>query len=260
VLALGACDALSSAVPELVRVVDFLKGAARDDGLLVDSVGVPPNLASNGLAALTLTQHRDMLNPPATSRLLAALHRVKGLALPQNDQVQQDNSLQGWPWIDTTFSWVAPTAYCLLALKKTVAIEADVATGQRIAEAEQLLFDRVCDSGGWNYGNARVRGTHLRAYIPTTALGLLALQDRREHPVVQKSLMYLEANQTSEVSGMALGLTLLCLRLYGQPADTVETLLYQQFEKTEFLGNMAILGLVLYSLSANEHEAAAFRL
>ena len=259
-LALGACDALASAVPDLIRVADFLKGTARDDGLLVDSLGVPPNLASNGLAALTLAQHREMLNPPATSRLLAALHRVKGLALPQNDEVHQDNSLQGWPWIDGTFSWVAPTACCLLALKKTAAIEADVATGQRIDEAEQLLFDRVCDSGGWNYGNASVQGTHLRAYVPTTALGLLALQDRRDHPVVQKSLTYLEANQTSEVSGMALGLTLLCLRLYGQPAETVEALLYQQFKRTEFLGNMAILGLALYSLSADEHEAAAFRL
>ena len=59
---------------------------------------------------------------------------------------------------------------------------------------------------------------------------------------------------------MALGLTLLCLRLYGQPAETVEALLYQQFKRTEFLGNMAILGLALYSLSADEHEAAAFRL
>ena len=164
-LALGACDALASAVPDLIRVADFLKGTARDDGLLVDSLGVPPNLASNGLAALTLAQHREMLNAPATSRLLAALHRVKGLALPQNDEVHQDNSLQGWPWIDGTFSWVAPTACCLLALKKTAAIEADVATGQRIDEAEQLLFDRVCDSGGWNYGNASVQGTHLRAYV-----------------------------------------------------------------------------------------------
>ena len=32
--------------------------------------------------------------------------------------LRQDNSLQAWSWIDQTFSWVEPTAWCLLFLKK----------------------------------------------------------------------------------------------------------------------------------------------
>ena len=32
--------------------------------------------------------------------------------------MRQDGSLQAWSWVDGTFSWVEPTAWCLLLLKK----------------------------------------------------------------------------------------------------------------------------------------------
>ena len=84
-LALGACDALASAVPDLIRVADFLKGAARDDGLLVDSVGVPPNLASNGLAALTRSVQRyGVIEPGAVGSLTLIDTRTPWTVCPEH--------------------------------------------------------------------------------------------------------------------------------------------------------------------------------
>ncbi len=221
--------------------------------------GSPPNLAANGLAAILLTQHAELLDPSSTARLLGAIQSARGIQLPQYPEFRQDNSLQGWSWVDGTFSWVEPTAWCLLALKLSGVRSEEGAA--RIREAEQLLLDRVCESGGWNYGNAYVLDKALRPYVPTTALGLLALQDRPEHEAVQKSLAYLEAEQLSEVSGMALGLALICLRVYGRSVGKVEQLVREQFVKTAFLGNAATMGLVLYGLSTSVHdEAATFQL
>lgn len=58
--------------------------------------------------------------------------------------------------------------------------------------------------------------------MPTTALALLALQDRREHPSVQKSLEYLVRQRLPDPAGMALALTSICLRVHGVPAADVD--------------------------------------
>ena len=77
-----------------------------------------------------------------------------------------------------------------------------------------MLFDRVCRTGGWNYGNSNILSQEMNADIPTTALALLALQDRREHPSVQKSIEYLMRQRLAEPAGMALSLASICLRVY----------------------------------------------
>ena len=59
---------------------------------------------------------------------------------------------------------------------------------------------------------------------------------------------------------MALGLTGLCLSMYGRPTAAVEQLLHERYNETAFLGNAANQGLVLYALTAHEHNAAAFRI
>ena len=146
----------------------------------------------------------------------------------------------------------------LLALKQITDRMGEAAA--RIDEAERLLFDRMCVSGGWNYGNAHVLGQALHAYVPTTALGLLALHDRRTHDVVTSSLSFLESEWSSEQSGTALGLTALCLRVYGRATEDVEHLLLQRFEATGYLDNVATLGLALYALTSDEHDAEAFRI
>jgi VWFA-related protein len=161
----------------------------------------------------------------------------------ENTTARQDNTLQGWSWIEGTFSWIEPTSWCLLALKKSPAVLHPRERSARIDEAERLLLDRVCRTGGWNYGNSNVLGQELHAHVPTTALALLALQDRREHPSVQKSLEYLVRQRLSEPAGMALALTSICLRVDGVPAADVDERLAAIAERHAFFNNLHIAAM-----------------
>src|SRR4029453_13207605 len=130
-----------------------------------------------------------------------------------------------------------------LALKKWPALLRPRERSARIGEAERLLLDRVCMTGGWNYGNSNVLGQELHAYVPTTALALLALQDRREHPSVQKSLEFLVRERLSEPAGMALALTSICLPVHGLPAADVDDRLASIAEQHAFFNNLHIVAM-----------------
>jgi hypothetical protein len=139
----------------------------------------------------------------------------------------------------------------VLALKKTARSNSSFAkaAAARIGEGEQLLFDRVCESGGWNFGNANAFGTNLPAHIPTTAIGLLALRDKAGHPVVEKSLAFVEQHWRQELSGTALALSIICLKIHGRTTTTLESALAQQWERTGFMGNLAALAMATLALS-----------
>lgn len=268
VLALAA-DFGNRTARGLVPHLSFLASRRGSSGLLVDDPGVPPNLAFNGLAALALTPLARDVDSGLLDQVLAGILGIRGIRLPAAPDIRQDNSLQGWPWIDGTFSWAEPTSWCLLALKRCARRNQRARQlerggpeplASRIDEAERLLIDRCCPTGGWNFGNANVMGQDLRPYVPTTALGLLAMQDRRDHPVVARSLDYLYAHRLSELSGLALALTLICLQVYGIPAPDVEDHLLAQFERTGFLGNYSVMALAWHSLTSARHGLEAFRL
>jgi hypothetical protein len=193
----------------------------RQDGWLVDVAGAPANNAFNALAALTLLQ--DASAAALANAVIARLIDAKGIRL-DNDRsvVAQDNTLQAWSWIDGTTSWVEPTAWCLLLLKKVHAQSPTRGAAERIKVGDQMLFDRVCRDGGWNYGNSAVLGQDLWAYVPTTALALLALQDRRDHPAVQRSLLQLQKDVAQERSAVAVALAIVCLRVYGIATGSLE--------------------------------------
>ena len=101
------------------------------------------NYAFHGQALIVL-RALNLEHAAGNRTLLAALQRVKGRALPPSTINRQDNSLQAWSWIDGTFSWVEPTAWCLLALKQWSAMPGAVADRTRIVVAEQMLVDRCC--------------------------------------------------------------------------------------------------------------------
>jgi hypothetical protein len=203
---------------------DFLVRCQRADGWLVEDMRWPVNIAFNALVAVAWLHRRDLAPDVNVQRLLAALTQSKGVRVPPSPSFAQDNSLQGWSWVDSTFSWVEPTALGTLALKKAARLGAlPAATARpRIEEADRLLLDRCCRGGGWNYGNPNVMGQDLYPHVPTTALALIALQDRRGEPAVARSLTFLEKAWADEGSMIALGLSLICLSLYGRPTDKIE--------------------------------------
>lgn len=239
----------------------FLASCQRADGLLVDLPGAPPNFTANGLTACVLAQLPSTRSGDLLQRLLNGLVTVKGVSVDAPDP-RQNNKLQGWPWMPDTFSWAEPTAWCTLALKKLNAAAPRTAAA-RIDEANKLLVNRSCTTGGWNYGNASALGQDLRAYVPTTAIALMALQDHRTEPAVVRSLAYLEREGGSEPSAMALALTSLCLRIYDRPAADVAAIdehLAADVERAERIGNLMALSMALYALSADQHGARAFRI
>jgi hypothetical protein len=239
---------------------DFLLRSRRSDGLLLEhAVGEEnrPNLAFNGLLALLLLAERHLASDTVRTALLSALVASKGVQVPASPFNRQDNTLQGWAWIDASFSWVEPTCWCLLALKKASSVSPGA--GDRIRDGERLLVDRCCAAGGWNYGNANMLGQDLRPYVSTTALALLAMQDQRHEPCVVRSLDYLVRHRLSEESAMALALTLISFRVLGVPTEDVEGRLLSQWDRTAFLGNHHLIAIALYSLTGGPSVDAAFR-
>lgn len=256
-LALLALAHAGDGIPD----VDVLRRWPRQDGWLVDVAGAPPNQAFNAIAALTLLQDPSAaaLAEPIVTRLIAS----KGVRTTTNEVVPMEN-LQAWSWIDGTVSWVEPTAWCLLLLKKWRMRGPAPAVNERISTGERMLFDRACRIGGWNYGNSRVYGKDLWPYVPTTALALLALQDRRDHPVVQRSLEQLQKDVATERSAVALGLTIICLRVYGLSCEAVAADLVELSSRSgsdsAHAGNLLARAVTLCALGHPSHVPAAFTL
>lgn len=102
-------------------------------------------------------------------------------------QVRFDPTKTGWPWVEGTVSWVAPTAMALLAHR------AWSRDSPRLLMATRMLLDRACPEGGWNAGNSEVFGVALDPHPDFTAMALLALHGvvDRNQPIISKSLDYL---------------------------------------------------------------------
>jgi hypothetical protein len=236
--------------------LDPLLAWPRRDGWFLDRSSDVVNVGFNGLLAVVLSAlaaPRDLLTALAT-----ALVATKGQKLPNSPANRQDNSLQGWAWTEGTFSWVEPTAWCLIALKR-LGRRAEATAAARIDEGERLLLDRVCAAGGWNFGNSDILGTKLEPYVSSTALGLLALADRSSTEAVRMSLQYLIANRATERSAMALGLTRIALGRYGSAADDVAVALHDEWHRSVYLGNLQVTALALYAEAAAASGYEAFR-
>jgi hypothetical protein len=245
-LALGHSEGI---VPDTAT----LRAWKRQDDWLVDVLGAPSNTAFNALAALTFLQEPSAapLAQPIVSRLI----QTKGLRLSQSELVRQDSSIQAWPWVDGTASWVEPTAWCLVVLKKVRSQSHSREASERIQVGERFLFDRVCHDGGWNYGNKEVYGTKLWPYVPTTALALLALQDHRDHSVVKQSLDQLQKDVASERSVVAVSLTIICLRAYGVATNTLEQAVVALSARAD-PGNVLGTAMMLYALTEASRQVA----
>jgi len=240
------------------RHVALLTESQQQSGLLVETDARLANFAVNGLALICLTAMALPDTEQAASRLKGGIIGVKGVKLPQGTGKQND-TLQGWPWVRDTFSWVEPTAWCTLGVKKRDGSKRSGNAAPRVDEAERLLLDRVCAPGGWNYGNANTLGQDLRPYVPTTAIGLMAMQDRRSDAGISRSSEWLAANRFSESSTLALSLASMSLKICGLPADDVDVRLIDVVVKSESSGHLLGMAMAAYALSAARHNLEALR-
>jgi hypothetical protein len=167
-----------------------------------------------------------------------------------------DPYLSGWSWTAEAFSWIEPTSYSLMALKKLKGSLDGTNCEERIRQGEMLIYDRMCENGGWNYGNSRVLGEALWPYPDVTAVALIALQDRATNEANQTSLRALDALMREAASGTALSWGILCLTLYNQDVREWKKILVKNFEKTRFLGETKAVALALLAFG---NGASLFR-
>jgi Squalene-hopene cyclase N-terminal domain len=169
--------------------------------------------------------------------------------------VELDPYLNGWSWTPGAFSWVEPTSYCLMALKKSRSLVGGTNVEVRIQQGEALLYDRMCENGGWNYGNSRVLGEALWPYPDVTAVALIALQDRAANEANRRSLVALQSMMREAASGITLGWGIVCLKLYSEDTQKWKRILLENFKKTSFLSETKALALAVLAVG---EEASLF--
>jgi len=221
------------------------------DGLLVEP-GIPhPNFAFNGLAALAAGT--SAAPAPILAGLLRGLVAARGEDAPANPAARLDSSLQGWSWMPGTFSWVEPTAWCTLALKRH---GSGTAAAERVAVGERLLRDRVCADGGWNYGNSEVFGQALPAHVPPTAGAVLALQDHPSDALLTRAASFLEVRALQEGSTTALALCALALRMLTRDVSAITGRLAAHVPSAIASGNAATLAMAACALGESVQQNA----
>ena len=243
----------------------WLATQQRPDGSWPLSTQIAESSWTTSLAVLTLgpfETHRHLALRGANwllqqkGRKLGLVESLRYRWARHSMVVELNPDLQAWSWTPNTFSWVEPTAYALLAIKKLKPFLPDSEIGERLHQGDLLLYDRMCAGGGWNYGNARVLGEELWPYPDVTAVALIALQDRQTEAANQQSLRALRLMLTQVQSGLALSWSLLCFSLYGQEIVEWKSQLQERYDETRFLDEIKVVALALLALSEG---AAVFR-
>jgi hypothetical protein len=166
-----------------------------------------------------------------------------------------DGSIVGWCWAPNTFGWVEPTAYGVLALKM-----AGHSEHKRVRDGIRLILDRVCNDGGWNYGNREVLGHQLTSYVSTTAYALMALQkESSAEDARKKGLDYLQKEILTNLSTLNLSLTILCFDIFGQNTESLlEHLIKRQTENGSWRDNAHLTALSILAIqAANKSQNAS---
>ena len=137
-------------------------------------------------------------------------------------QVRFDPDQFGWPWTPGATSWVVPTAFGLMALRRCFDGHVPAYVDFRLRKGTAMLLDRACPGGGWNAGNSVVCGVPLSPHLDTTAAALLALDGGdRNHPTVQAGLKWLQENVKTCRSFYSLAWGMLGLKAHHQSTEVI---------------------------------------
>ena len=131
-------------------------------------------------------------------------------------RVRFDPEKYGWPWTPETVSWVVPTSYSLLALKRLSAQRQGDLLRLRMRRGVEMLVDRACPNGGWNAGNGVVYGQPMTPHLDATALALLALVSEPPNELVAASLEWLNRRSETCFSTWSLSWAILALHAHGR--------------------------------------------
>ena len=256
-LALGGLDT-PDARASAAHGLRWLAARQHDDGAWPVSTRVDEGSWATALAVLTLDAagHEPAAAVRGARWLLRRMPRTASLVTslvhrwaPNTQAVRLDPDLKGWAWTADTASFVEPTCYVLLALKRLRRYLPGTAAVERIDEAERMIYDRMCRDGGWNYGNSAVLEAELWPYPDITALALLALVEHRQREANQRSLRALRAMLEHVDSGLALSWAVLCFSAYGEDVAPLRQRLLERYARTAFLGETKAVALAVLALT-----------
>jgi hypothetical protein len=250
-LALGSVP-----VGDIQRAQDFLLRTQNPNG----SWPVVPGDDQEGgwVTSLAVMALRDLL--PAIPARLQGFHWLLNCSGKESNwfwkwkfrtadrHVRFDPDKYGWPWFPDTVSWVVPTAFAILALNQ---IPCSCGGLERIPVRVdcgiRMLFDRACPGGGWNAGNGVVYGCPMAPHVDDTAIALLALRDRDQHPVVQSAVQYLERVAPTLTAPWSLAWSILALAAHRRRIASLHDSLsaLSDLSRTEDTGALALACLAL---------------
>jgi hypothetical protein len=166
-------------------------------------------------------------------------------------EVQFDPAKYGWNWIAGTTSWVIPTAFTIIALRR---VKQEILTREpdlnvRIRLGNSMLLDRMCPEGGWNAGNGVAFGVPYSPYIDATSIALLALRGHKDHLAISRSLSWLSERIVRCPAPYSLGWGIIALAAYRDTDLRVEHALTR--------ANEALVAMALKILEASNTETLA---
>ena len=119
---------------------------------------------------------------------------------------------------------MVPTAFSILALNQLPCSCGGLEKVPfRVERGVEMLLDRACPDGGWNAGNGVVYGTALAPHPDDTAIALLALSGRAQHPIVQGSVDYLERVASTLTAPWSLAWAILALTAHRRPTTSLSS-------------------------------------
>lgn len=208
----------------------WLTRAQRHDGGFAANDGRPESPSVAALVAVALDEPR--------ARARALTYALANRARTVGDFGNEDgDGRNGWGWTNDTYAWIEPTARVLLALKILRPTDADPR-----AEALEIIRQRQCVDGGWNYGSTVLEGVQLTGFAQTTAVTLMALQGETPS-LVAPGLEFLERRWRDEPGGLTLAQTAVTFALHGiGDLHGVRDAMDASYARTAFLGNVLALG------------------
>jgi hypothetical protein len=160
-------------------------------------------------------------------RGLQWLLQAKGDPLERTTVLGHDSTIIGWPWVLGTHSWLEPTAWAVIALKRC-----GQQNNPRSHEGVRMLIDRLLPTGGANYGNTFVLGQKLRPQIEPTGLALIALAGEPDASGrIDAACTYLARNLSASTPGISLSYGLLGLAAHAQSPPPADDWLQIAFER-----------------------------
>ena len=169
--------------------------------------------------------------------------------------VRFDPDKFGWPWLPRTNSWVVPTAFAILALRKLPCACGLNGVERRVELGIQMLIDRACPGGGWNAGNGVVYGNPMAPHPDDTAIALLGLSHEAREPLVTASVDWLERVAPALSAPWSVAWSVLALAAHRRPVDSLIPRLscWPGLDESDDTNTLAVSALAL------DHEQTLIR-